>query len=83
MTDIIYCSHGKKPITKEHKLSRLYNLAYTVHELDGDFALYMQFVETDETLSDVSAVDIVNMWGRARRSISVDKEINLIYGREL
>lgn len=81
MIDIQIIEH-KKEISHSDKLNRLYNFAYTVQELDGDFGLYMQFVDTDEALKDVPAIDVVTMWGKARRSLSVDKEIHLIYGKE-
>lgn len=71
-----------KPLSREDKLNRLYNLAYTVQDLDGTFALYMDFIDTDECLKDIPSVDIVNMWSRARRSLATDKEIHLIYGQE-
>ena len=60
----------------------LYNLAYTLLGLNGNFRMYLDYVANYSRFENTPSVDIVNAWGFAKRDRQVDKEIDLIYGRE-
>lgn len=60
----------------------LYDLARTLQGLNGNFRMYLDYVSNDSRFDNVPSVDIVTAWGNAKRDNQVNKEIELIYGRE-
>lgn len=63
------------------KYKKLEKLAKTVQAIDGDFALFMRFIDNDSDLRFIGATEIVLAWSRARNELCGDgKEISIIYG---
>lgn len=62
-----------------NKYQKLYKLAKLVQEVDGDFAMFMRYVDNEKELTFVTATEIVQAWSSARNDLA-GKEISIIYG---
>ena len=61
------------------RYEKLRHLAKLVQQVDGDFNMFLRYVDADESLTFVTATEMVHAWSTVRNEMA-GKEISIIYG---